>query len=79
MTKPQRSPLGELVYAWRKKLHLTQADLVELASHPDSPDIDRGTVSLRTVSEIERNCPRAHRNPIPTARQRSRPSRRRLT
>ncbi|MBA3275812.1 MAG: AAA family ATPase, partial [Chloroflexia bacterium] len=65
MTKPQRSPLGELVYAWRKKLHLTQADLVELASHPDSPDFDRGTVSLRTVSEIERKLPPGAPKPHP--------------
>lgn len=65
MTKPQRSPLGELVYAWRKKLHLTQADLVELASHPDSPDFDRSTVSLRTVSEIERKLPPGAPKPHP--------------
>ncbi|MBA2468589.1 MAG: AAA family ATPase, partial [Chloroflexia bacterium] len=57
MTKPQRSPLGKLVYAYRKHLHLTQAGLADLASHPANPALDQATVSVRTVSDIEQKLP----------------------
>jgi len=53
MAKRQRSPLGDLVYTYRKKLHLTQSALATRASHPDNPEYDHGTVSVRTVWEIE--------------------------
>ncbi len=57
MAKRQRSPLGDLVYAYRKKLHLTQSELAARASHPDNPESDHGTVSVRTVWEIEQELP----------------------
>lgn len=57
MTTRQRSPLGELVHAYRKRLHLTQAGLAERASHSSNPAYDHATVSVRTVWEIERKLP----------------------
>lgn len=53
----RRTSFGERVYAWRRKLRLTQRELAELANHPDHPTPDQGTVSARTLWEIERRLP----------------------
>src|SRR5687767_3443402 len=50
----RRSPIGELVFHYRQRLHLTQLDLAVRASSPLDAGLDSATVSERTVSSIEK-------------------------
>lgn len=53
MAERRRTPFGELVFHYRTAKNLTQEELARLASQP-RPGNDRGTVSERTVQNIER-------------------------
>jgi tetratricopeptide (TPR) repeat protein/transcriptional regulator with XRE-family HTH domain len=54
MADKRRSPFGELVYAYRTAMNLTQAQLANRANSPAQPILGLGTVSMRTISSIEK-------------------------
>ena len=54
MADRRRSPFGELVHAYRTRMNLTQEQLANRANAPAHPRPDQGTVSLRTISSIEK-------------------------
>jgi transcriptional regulator with XRE-family HTH domain len=54
MAARRRTPFGHLVFTYRTRLNLTQAELAYRASNLTLATLDQATVSDRTISAIER-------------------------